>query len=232
MKKLAFIGLTVATVSVLAVLARPYRAMAGKKTAQDRVAEFGEAVEKRVAADFSRVGVAYPPETIALLGFKQERRLEVYAGGHDGRNRWVRSYPILAASGTLGPKLREGDRQVPEGLYRISFLNPNSLYHLSLRVNYPNEFDRARAGKDGRTNLGGDIMIHGRRAPIGCLAMGDEAAEGLFVLAALTGIENVRVVLSPVDFRKTRVHALPKLAPQWTSELYVTIQKELMKFTS
>ena len=69
-------------------------------------------------------------------------------------------YPILAASGVLGPKLREGDKQVPEGIYGAEALNPNSKFHLSIRLNYPNTFDRRMAQSDGRTQLGGDIMIH------------------------------------------------------------------------
>ena len=68
-------------------------------------------------------------------------------------------YPIRAASGALGPKLREGDRQVPEGVYDIESLNPNSRFHVALRVGYPNAFDRQMAGREGRTALGGDIMI-------------------------------------------------------------------------
>src|SRR5207244_3968581 len=120
---------------------------------------------------------AYPPAELALLAFKQERLLEVYATDKKmGGFKFVQAYPILGASGELGPKLREGDGQVPEGLYAINFLNPNSLYHLSLRVSYPNDFDRAQAKRDGRQKLGGDIMIHGSFASIGCLAMGDEAA--------------------------------------------------------
>jgi murein L,D-transpeptidase YafK len=61
----------------------------------------------------------------------------------------IHRYPLLAASGVAGPKLRQGDKQVPEGVYGISFLNPNSRYDVSLRVNYPNAFDRQMAAKDG-----------------------------------------------------------------------------------
>ena len=74
-------------------------------------------------------------------------------------------------------------RQVPDGLYRIDSLNPNSLYHLALHVDYPSADDRARAAQDGRRELGGAIMIHGGAGSDRCLAMGDEAAEDLFVRA-------------------------------------------------
>jgi len=198
----------------------------GKKTVEDRVEQFGELVRKRLAPEFERIGTTYPPEELTIVGFKQEKVLEVWVSNPP---RLLKSYPILCASGTLGPKLKEGDRQVPEGLYRIESLNPNSLYHLSLRVNYPNQFDKAKGKIDARENLGGDIMIHGKNCSIGCLAMGDDAAEDLFVLAAETGIENISVILSPVDFRTTELSkGVPEL-PSWTQELYGLIKTELNK---
>ena len=140
---------------------------------------------------------------------------------------FVRSYPILAASGRLGPKLRQGDKQVPEGLYRIESLNPNSRFHLALRVDYPNAFDRRLAARDRRTDLGGDIMIHGGAASIGCLAMGDEAAEDLFALVAEVGKENIDVVLSPVDFREQTLPATAGGLPDWMPELHSRIRERL-----
>ena len=138
--------------------------------------------------------------------------------------------PILAASGELGPKQREGDQQVPEGIYRIEWLNPNSSYHLSMRVSYPNEFDRAQARIEGRSNLGGDIMIHGNAVSLGCLAMGDEVAEDLFVLAADVGIENITVILSPVDFRTKSQPANITNLPAWSAELYDQVKRRLREY--
>jgi len=211
-------------------IARDYvrtRIMGRNKTIADRLAEYGEAVKERLGPDFARAGVAYPPSELVLAVFKDEKVLHLYAAGPGGALKHVRRYSVLAASGVLGPKLREGDDQVPEGLYRVESLNPNSLFHLSLRVGYPNEFDRAQARKDGRTKLGGDIMIHGNAVSIGCVAIGDEGAEDLFVLAARTGIERVRVILSPVDFR--RAPAPTKGLPPWTPELYKTVAAEVAK---
>jgi murein L,D-transpeptidase YafK len=162
-----------------------------------------------------------------LVGLKLERRLELYAAGRDGRVRYVRAYPVRAASGTPGPKRRAGDAQVPEGVYRISALNPNSRFHLSLRIDYPNARDRLRAEADGRSDLGGDIMIHGGAESIGCLAVGDPAVEELFVLAAQTGIENVRVVLSPIDFRVRALPAALMPADEWAPALYAEVQAAL-----
>lgn len=201
-----------------------------KKSVADRLRQYSAQVQQRLAHDFARAGVEYPPARVALLGFKKERRLEIHAAGRDGIFKFIRSYPILGASGSLGPKLREGDAQVPEGLYAISFLNPNSLYHLSLRLNYPNDFDCAQARLEKRQPLGGDIMIHGSFASAGCLAMGDEAAEDLFVLVALTGIQNARVVLSPVDFRTAELSPMPAGAPAWTQLIYDQIRSELGRY--
>jgi hypothetical protein len=195
-------------------------------TIEDRLGEFGEAAVARMQPHFDRAGVAYPPREIMLVGLKSERELLLYARGSNGDWRWVRTYPVLAVSGGPGPKLREGDLQAPEGLYGIEFLNANSRYHVSLRVNYPNAFDRARAAEEGRTGLGGDIMIHGRAASVGCLAMGDPAAEELFTLAAATGLDNVRVILAPVDLRVAAAPAVEH-APDWLPALYAELAAEL-----
>jgi len=202
----------------------------GAKTVEDRIQEFGAVAAKRWTPYFKHAEIAYPPRAVTLIGLKQEKVLEVYAAGTNGAFRFIRSYPIQAASGKPGPKLREGDRQVPEGLYRIESLNPNSSYHLALRVNYPNDDDRARAKAEGPSKLGGDIMIHGKAVSIGCLAMGDETAEDLFVLAALTGISNIEVILSPVDFRVRDLKQIPEGAPAWTAERYAAIRRELARY--
>lgn len=195
----------------------------GKKTVADRLQEFGPAARARWKPYFGG-RASYPPPQLLLLGLKQEKRLEIYVR-EAGSWRFIRALPVLAASGRLGPKLRYGDFQVPEGFYRVESLNPNSLYHLALRVSYPNESDRAQAQRDGRSELGGDIMIHGSNASIGCLAMGDLAAEDLFVLAADVGMESVQVLLAPMDFR---VHEVPGTTkPPWVRALYARLKAAL-----
>jgi len=224
----------VAVVIVVAVVLLPrsvewrklVRRLSGEKTVAQRLKQYGPAARKRMAPAFREAGVKYPPVKVVMLVLKQEKRLELYASD-GGKLRCVKTYPVLAASGHAGPKLREGDRQVPEGVYRIESLNPNSLWHLSLRLDYPNEFDRAIAAKDGRTKLGGDIMIHGYCVSIGCVAVGDQASEDLFVLAADVGKDNCKVVIAPRDFR---VHAPGRVAaglPAWTGELYKQVAREM-----
>ncbi len=196
-------------------------------TVEERIALFGPAARVRMQPYFAAAGVAYPPTRVVLVGLKAERRLELYAAGPDGALRFLRSYPVLAASGVLGPKLREGDQQVPEGLYRIDSLNPNSQFHLSLRIGYPNADDRRRAAEDGRSDLGGAIMIHGSSVSVGCLALGDPASEELFVLAAEVGLPNIRVILSPIDFRRSQLSPGYTPALPWVPVLYDEIRAAL-----
>ena len=208
----------------------PFNRVQTRYTVEQRLAEFGPAVRSRLQREFAAAGVAYPPRELAFLAFKDIRRLQVYARDVSGETwRFVREYRVLGASGTLGPKLMEGDNQVPEGIYRVDSLNPNSQYHLSIRINYPNAFDREIAQRDGRTNLGGDIMIHGDRYSMGCLAMGDPAAEDLFVLTALTGERNVRVLISPTDFRDLSSR-VPGIVAPWLRDLYLELRTELQRF--
>lgn len=192
-------------------------------TVATRLDQFGPSARERLAPAFTAADVPYPPERIVLAAFKSARQLELHAPDRYGVLRYVTGYAILGASGGPGPKLREGDRQVPEGIYEIESLNPNSRFHVSLRINYPSTCDRARAAADGRTNLGGDIMIHGGSASVGCLAMGDPAAEELFTLAADVGIEHIRVVLCPIDFR-TGAPVIDPSMPAWTADLYAQLR--------
>lgn len=193
------------------------------KTLNERLAQLSPEAGRRLREKFIESKVAWPPAEVSLVAIKSERVLELYARSSEGQDwQFVHSYPVLAASGDSGPKLRKGDKQVPEGVYGISFLNPNSRYHVSLRVNYPNKFDRDMAKLDGRTDLGGDIMIHGKAVSAGCLAVGDEAAEELFVLAAHVGLPNVKVIIAPTDFREET----PEVAsgqPKWLPTLYVDV---------
>jgi len=197
---------------------------------EDRLAQFGARANARLAPRFAAAEVAYPPQEIALLAFKDARILQLYARSSGQDWRFVHSYAVQGASGFLGPKLHEGDEQVPEGLYRVTLLNPNSRFHVSLRLDYPNAFDRRMAQEDHRTRLGGDIMIHGKTVSAGCLAMGDEAAEDLFTLAAQVLPARMRVLISPTDFRQGAWLMPVSGSPVWTSDLYHQIEAELRQF--
>jgi murein L,D-transpeptidase YafK len=106
---------------------------------------------------------------VLIRAYKQEAEFEVWKQKTDGRYALLKTYPMCRWSGQLGPKIREGDRQVPEGFYTIrrEQMNPNSNYYLSFNVGFPNAYDRAY----GRT--GGDIMVHGICSSMGCFSMTD-----------------------------------------------------------
>ena len=139
------------------------------------------------------------------------------------------TYRILGTSGHAGPKLREGDRQIPEGVYHVASFDANTAYHLAMLLDYPNSFDRSQAEKDRRRDLGGSIYIHGGARSTGCLAMGDRSAEDLFVLAADAGLKNVTVVIAPTDPRTGPLQATRKGEPAWLPALYKTIDRQFAR---
>jgi murein L,D-transpeptidase YafK len=110
--------------------------------------------------------------------FKQEAELEIWKQDRDGRFALLKTYPICRWSGDLGPKVREGDRQAPEGFYTIGpgQMNPQSAYYLSFNTGYPNAFDQAL----GRT--GSQLMVHGDCSSRGCYAMTDEQIAEIYSL--------------------------------------------------
>ena len=116
---------------------------------------------------------------ILLRIFKEEAELEIWKQARDGKYALLKTYPICRWSGELGPKIREGDRQAPEGFYAITpeLMNPRSSYYLSFNLGYPNEFDRAH----GRT--GAHLMVHGDCSSRGCYAMTDEQIMEIYALS-------------------------------------------------
>ena len=190
---------------------------------------YAPSIEQAIRPRLQSAGLPYPPERLTLIALKDERLLEVWAYDQD-RPRRVHSYPIKDASGLPGPKRRRGDFQVPEGIYRINAFNPNSAYHLSLRINYPNYFDRRMGKLDGREDLGSNIFIHGGAASRGCIAIGDPAIEELFVLVADVGLHNTKVIIAPHDPRQRSIFPIPRGLPEWTNELYHRIESAMADY--
>lgn len=185
-------------------------------------------VWQRLEPSFSPLSINDWPEKLVLIGLKEERKLEVWT---EKDRKWIRikTYPFTAFSGNLGPKLLEGDRQIPEGIYEIEYLNPNSTYHLSLKVNYPNAFDLQMAESDGRSNLGGDIFIHGKSITIECIPIGDAAIEEVFLMAANARHGKIEVIIAPRDFRERK--DFPEISSVvWTQQLYQMISERLQRF--
>lgn len=120
-----------------------------------------------------------PEQPIFVRIFKEESELEVWKQRDDGRFYHYKTYPICHWSGDLGPKTKRGDKQAPEGFYRVNRhqMNPNSNFHLAFNLGYPNAFDRAH----GRT--GEFLMVHGQCKSAGCYAMTDPLIEEIYALA-------------------------------------------------
>ena len=116
---------------------------------------------------------------ILIRIFKQENVLEVWKQDHTKRYALLNSYEICKWSGKLGPKFKEGDRQAPEGFYHVTpgLMNPNSSYHLSFNMGFPNTYDRA----NDRT--GSYLMIHGACSSAGCYSMTDDYVEEIYAMA-------------------------------------------------
>jgi L,D-peptidoglycan transpeptidase YkuD (ErfK/YbiS/YcfS/YnhG family) len=204
----------------------PLGKLLGQRTVQDVLQAYGAYAMNKLKPYFDKAKVVYPPREVTFIALKQEMKLELWARD-SGEFRFIRDYHIRAASGVSGPKLRQGDMQVPEGIYRIAGLNPNSHFHLSMKLNYPNEFDLFHAWREERSDPGSDIFIHGKANSLGCLAMDDETIEELFVLAAHAGAENVKVVIAPHDPRIFPLKADIEGLPAWTPELYSRISREI-----
>ena len=116
---------------------------------------------------------------VLIRTFKKEAEFEIWKMKADGRYALLRTYPMCRWSGQLGPKVREGDRQVPEGFYRITpgQMNPNSAYYLSFNVGYPNAYDRAW------NHTGGSIFVHGACSSAGCFSMTDKQIDEIYGVA-------------------------------------------------
>ncbi|MGH6868945.1 MAG: L,D-transpeptidase family protein, partial [Methylocella sp.] len=134
-----------------------------------------------------------PPKTLAAMEaigssknapvlirtYKKEAELEIWKMKADGHYAYLKSFPMCRWSGQLGPKVREGDRQVPEGFYAITpaRMNPNSAYYLSFDIGYPNAYDRAMG------HTGGSIMVHGVCSSAGCFSMTDAQIAEIYAIA-------------------------------------------------
>lgn len=146
----------------------------------------------------------YPKDVeIYLRGLKYEEKLEVWVKSkRDTVFHLFKTIPFCVMSGQLGPKRKQGDGQIPEGLYYIDRFNPSSNFHLSLGLNYPNKSDRIRGMKG---NLGGDIFIHGNCVTIGCISITDPIISQVYLLsvwAKNNGQRKIPVHIYPFMMKK------------------------------
>ncbi len=142
---------------------------------------------------------------IFVQAFKHERILELWGAACDSCEfRLLKTYRFTSSCGILGPKRAQGDLQIPEGFYYIDRFNPVSNFHLSLGINYPNKSDRTRTRA---SDPGGDIFIHGNRVTIGCIPIGDDNIESLYIMAVDArdaGQAKIPVFIFPARFDDPR----------------------------
>ena len=144
----------------------------GKETPTFQEDRFDVNLEEKLASLSAKVG-----DPVFIRIFKEESLLEVWIRS-GAEYQHLKDYFICAYSGYLGPKLKEGDRQAPEGFYKVKKyqLNPNSKFHLSFNLGFPNEYDRAHE------RTGSYLMVHGNCVSDGCYAMTDEKIEEIYTL--------------------------------------------------
>lgn len=156
-----------------------------------------DTLKKQLAA----AGLQYDKCEIYIRSFKYDSELEVWArNSGDATFKLFKTYKVCALAGTLGPKRMEGDYQVPEGFYCINQFKPNSNYHLSLGINYPNASDKILSDQE---TPGGGIFIHGSCVTVGCIPIQDYQIEELYIIAAMArsnGQDFIPVHIFPIRF--------------------------------
>lgn len=184
------------------------------RTEKSRIDEVRDRVTPTLSRDLRAKGLALGNAAFIRI-FKEENELELWLRPKpDAPYRLHATWKVAARSGKLGPKQKEGDRQAPEGFYSIgkSQLNPNSDYHLSFNIGYPNAFDLSL----GRT--GSFIMVHGSDVSIGCFAMTDPVIEEIYLIveAALNkGQSSVPVHVFPFRMTEARMTAARTDNGEW-----------------
>lgn len=154
--------------------------------------------EIEVQTSMLLAGVNYQAPDLYIRAFKKEGILELWGRNHSKDiYKLISTYPFCSNVGVLGPKRKQGDFQIPEGFYHLSKFNPNSNYHLSLQVSYPNKSDSLLSK---HKDLGGLIFIHGGCLTIGCIPITDEKIEELYVASVMAragGQEEIPIHIFP-----------------------------------
>jgi len=189
--------------------ANPVSTFKESQLRNDRVRNAFNEKSTKVADMLANMGVNPNSYEIYIRAFKTEEELEVWARTK-GRSQYrlIETYNFCENVGFVGPKRRQGDGQIPEGMYKLSGFNPVSNYHLSLKINYPNQADRYR---EGNYNLGGQIFIHGGCATIGCIPITDDKIKELYLMAVQarnTGQSNINCHIFPNRLSRERYKSL------------------------
>jgi len=174
------IGFFLCFLASYVVVAQP--AFSDTRKLSGKVGEVYNRTEDSVKKQFEKQNLVWPPAEMYVRSFKYDRQLEIWVKGDSKEPfKLFKTYKVCMQSGTMGPKRMEGDYQVPEGFYYINEFNPNSAYHLSLGLNYPNTSDRILSDE---VRPGGNIYIHGNCVSTGCIPLMDLPMEEVFIIAS------------------------------------------------
>lgn len=194
-----------------AVLGACVSGVNGATPQNDRIRKVRARDEPSLKQELAGVGVALGDPAFIRI-FKETMELELWLKPKASQEfKLWKTWPIVAMSGKLGPKLKEGDEQAPEGFYAVhaKAMNPQSRFHLSFNIGYPNAFDRAQA------RTGGLIMIHGNKVSIGCFAMTDPVIEPIYlVVEAALNHGQTAVPVHVFPFRMTEARMAQAEAEQ------------------
>ncbi|MEJ7827862.1 MAG: L,D-transpeptidase family protein [Segetibacter sp.] len=170
-----------------------------------RVATAIRLKEDTLKKQFEKAALQWPAKQVYIRSFKYDSQLEVWVRNSSNEAfKLFKTYKICALAGGMGPKRMEGDYQVPEGFYYINEFNPNSSYHMSLGLNYPNPSDKVLSDS---IKPGGDIYIHGSCLTVGCIPIQDTQIEELYILAAMAktqGQDFIPVHIFPVRYNNRK----------------------------
>jgi hypothetical protein len=164
-------------------------------------------INKEVALkkQFAAKHISWPQKYMYIRSFKYNGEMEVWVRNNTVDSfTYFKTYKICALAGTLGPKRMEGDFQVPEGFYYINDFNGNSIYHLSLGLNYPNAADKLISDAD---RPGGEIYIHGSCVTVGCIPINNDQIEELYVLSTYAkagGQDFIPVHIFPAKYHEKK----------------------------
>lgn len=166
-----------------------------------KIASISNKLEDSLQRQFVAKNFKWPFRAMYLRSFKYDKQLEVWIQDTEkGPYKLFKTYKVCMLSGRMGPKRMEGDYQVPEGFYHINEFNPNSNYHLSLGLSYPNASDRILSDS---VRPGSAIYIHGNCVSTGCIPITDTYIEELYLLAAKAksfGQEFIPVHIFPINY--------------------------------
>jgi murein L,D-transpeptidase YafK len=196
-----------------------------KQLQHSRVKLAYEEKEKTIKQYFSDATLPFAGYSLFIRAFKSERIVEVWVkSGRSSTYVLLKTFPFCASSGELGPKRKEGDLQIPEGIYSLNHFNPQSNFYLSLGVSYPNASDKILSNKK---NPGSAIYIHGNCVTIGCIPITDDKIKELYILAVEArnnGQKNIPIHIFPT---KLDVAGVTKLKNDFSESTHLNFWSNL-----